>query len=430
MHHRTLHSVGCAALGLGAIACTSRLGEAPTLGETSSTASSSGAAEPDTSSSSGESHDSIDGSSGESGTGEDTDIPIDPCAVQTWPNDGSEVIELVEQVPVDDWYHYDGNIHYRSFLTEMSPIPGTQARGLASVDGAPGPYYWGATVSGVSAVPYRGQRVRMRALVGLKDVEHSASLWLRLDEGEAALALDNPLDHPDWGTSADWEIHEAVMDVPVETEGLAFGSLLIGPGTIVVGAPSFEIVTDEVPTTMPNRRQPPTALGCFAPTDDAVVEVFHYTRPDVWYDFENEEPVPDLALARDEDVTHDGVPTLHVAMHGSAVLGDSLTVWWPSEAATRRVRLTLPVRAELTGDVQLFLDVYDGDELAVSRIIAPVELPAGDVWTPLTVVAEVPASARIGIDAGVVADGAGELWLGYGVIEHVTEDVPLSPLAE
>jgi hypothetical protein len=45
-------------------------------------------------------------------------------------------------------------------------------------------------------------------------------------------------------------------------------------------------------------------------------------------------------------------------------------------------------------------------------------------------VAEVPESTRTVASAGIQVEGSGELWVGYGVIEAVTEDVPLSPLLE
>lgn len=46
----------------------------------------------------------------------------------------------------------------------------------------------------------------------------------------------------------------------------------------------------------------------------------------------------------------------------------------------------------------------------------------------LDVAADVPASGKLELDFGVHLEGAGELWIGYGVFEHVTDDVPLTPI--
>jgi hypothetical protein len=399
--------------------------------ESSTTSAESSASDEGSSGSTGSattSSQSSDGSSTSSSGGDE----VMPCP-PSWPDDGSEVVELVSHDSVAEWFHNDVNPDYHSFLSDTSPIPGTQTRGLAAFrdNAVVAPYQYGATVGGMPAEPFQGKRIRMRSLVALEGVEGSASLWMRLDEemGETSLALDNPHNHPGWGTSTDWELHEVVMDVPTQTTWIAFGSLLVGPGTIVVSDPSFEIVTDAVPTTSPNRRPPPEAITCSEPTDAFVEEVLHYTHPHVWYDLGNEQPVAGLQLLRDEQIRYDDVPTLHVELDGSARLGDSSVIHWPPGDAYRRVRLTLPIRADFDGEIGLFLEVSDG-ETVVWRATPPIEIDRTDEFSSFTVVGEVPDGVRIDISAGIVAEGTGDLWVGYGVIEHVTDDVPLTPIAE
>jgi hypothetical protein len=413
---------------LAALAC---LGCGPALDVPSDTndASSTGdvddASTTSSSSSSSSSTSSDDGSSGDT-----TGTPEPPCEPD-WPDDGSEVIEVVAQSVVTDWIHNDQyDLDYHMFFTDESPIPGTQAVGIAANDDdlVVSPYHWGPTVGGMDATPFRGARVRMRAMVAMRGVEGSASLWMRIDgDPEPALALDNPDNHPDSGTSLDWEQHEIVMDVPEEATWLAFGTLIVGPGVIVAGNPTFEIVTDDVPTTSPNRRPPSGAITCGMPTDDRVEEVLHYTHADIWYDLLNEDPVPFLTLARDDAMTYDGVPALHVELDGSAEIGDSPLLWWPGSAA-RRIRLTLPVRANFDGELRLAMNVYEG-ETVTTRHTDPIDVEAG-AWTLHTVVTEVGEGPTISFAAGIEAAGVGDFWIGYGVVEHVADDVPLSPLVE
>src|SRR5690606_33194850 len=147
----------------------------------------------------------------------------------------------------------------------------------------------------------------MRAPVGMASVEGYAGLWLRIDTAGTSVNLDNGSDHPIYGTSEDWEIHEIVVDVPADADWIVYGSFLVGPGTVVVADPLCEIVTDEVPTTAPNRRPPPIVGDCVIPLDEHVEEIVHFTRTDTWKDERNRSVIGQSVL-RDEDMTFNGVP--------------------------------------------------------------------------------------------------------------------------
>ena len=91
--------------------------------------------------------------------------------------------------------------------------------------------------------------------------------------------------------------------------------------------------------------------------------------------------------------------------------------------------MTLPIRGNFDGAVRLFLDITLDGMVQLSRVTEPVELDFDGEWASYTVVSEIPETARVELDVGIMAEGTGELWIGYGVIEHVTDDVPLTPVA-
>jgi hypothetical protein len=239
-------------------------------------------------------------------------VDPEPCPDSQWPDDGSEVLEHVTESAVVDWTETGFSALYSTYLSDDSPVPGQQTLGLSGNPPDATAYNFGATIDMMSAVELRGRRIRMRAPVALSSVEVRANLWLRIDvtTGESA-NLDNGSDQPAYGTSEAWQSQEIVVDVPDDAETIVFGSLLSGPGTILVSNPVFDIVSEDVPTTAPNRRRPDVALSCAAPTDAYVEEIVHYTRADQWGPSNG--PAAEQEFGRDDDVTYDGVPSLHVS---------------------------------------------------------------------------------------------------------------------
>jgi hypothetical protein len=354
-------------------------------------------------------------------------VDPEPCPDSQWPDDGSEVLEHVTESAVVDWTETGFSALYSTYLSDDSPVPGQQTLGLSGNPPDATAYNFGATIDMMSAVELRGRRIRMRAPVALSSVEVRANLWLRIDvtTGESA-NLDNGSDQPAYGTSEAWQSQEIVVDVPDDAETIVFGSLLSGPGTILVSNPVFDIVSEDVPTTAPNRRRPDVALSCAAPTDAYVEEIVHYTRADQWGPSNG--PVAGQEFGRDDDVTYDGVPSLHVSGESSSSYAGFFA--WAGQMAGRRLRLTLPLRAMgFTGEARLVFRTMQGEQ-EVARATAPLPLEDGADWVTYTVVAEVPDAAHVVGIAGVELDGVGDVWVGFGVIEAVTDEVPLSPLAE
>ena len=97
---------------------------------------------------------------------------------------------------------------------------------------------------------YRGQRLRLAAVVRSEGVERWAGLWMRIDgPGRHTLAFDNMQQRGITGTT-DWTPYSVVLDVAErESEKIAFGVLLSGAGQIWIADVRIEAVGAEVPTT-------------------------------------------------------------------------------------------------------------------------------------------------------------------------------------
>jgi hypothetical protein len=109
---------------------------------------------------------------------------------------------------------------------------------------------FGALTQSFPADEYRGQRLRLLGWVQTNTVRGEASLWMRVDgPGGKVLAFDNMSRRRVVNTS-DWTMNFIVMDVPPEAEQILFGLLLVGDGEAWVDCLSFEVVDDEVPTTL------------------------------------------------------------------------------------------------------------------------------------------------------------------------------------
>ena len=110
---------------------------------------------------------------------------------------------------------------------------------------------FGTIMQQLKAKAYRGQRLRLSALVRSEDVERWAGRWMRIDgtSGRSSLTFDNMHDRSITGTT-DWTRHAVVLDVAAsESEKIAFGILLSGPGKLWITDVKIEAVGPDVPTT-------------------------------------------------------------------------------------------------------------------------------------------------------------------------------------
>ena len=98
---------------------------------------------------------------------------------------------------------------------------------------------FGNVMQSVSAVPYRGKKVRFRASVRAE--QGQAQLWLRVDrQGDERGFFDNMGDRPI--RDAAWKPYEIVGEVADDAVSLNFGMILVGTGRAWIDGASLEVV--------------------------------------------------------------------------------------------------------------------------------------------------------------------------------------------
>lgn len=107
---------------------------------------------------------------------------------------------------------------------------------------------FGTLMQNASANKYLGKRVRMSGWVKTENVEKWVGLWLRVDKGNQSIAFDNMGERPIKGTT-DWKKYEIVLDVAIDAEMLAYGTLIEGTGKVWFDDIQFEIVDNQTETT-------------------------------------------------------------------------------------------------------------------------------------------------------------------------------------
>ncbi len=96
---------------------------------------------------------------------------------------------------------------------------------------------------------YREKRLRFSAVVKAEEVEGMAGLWMRVDDAKSTiLGFDNMSNRPIRGT-IDWQGYEVVLDVPQESESVAFGILLQGAGQVWINDIQLTEVDLDVPVS-------------------------------------------------------------------------------------------------------------------------------------------------------------------------------------
>ncbi|MEM1252765.1 MAG: hypothetical protein AAGI69_10045 [Cyanobacteria bacterium P01_H01_bin.21] len=106
---------------------------------------------------------------------------------------------------------------------------------------------------------YQGQRLRLRGYVKAKAVDDWAGMWMRVDSASGqVLSFDNMEERAIRGTT-DWQPYDIVLDVPVESNNIAFGLLLAGNGQVWMDNLQFEVVDDTTPTTNMTLEEPSRA---------------------------------------------------------------------------------------------------------------------------------------------------------------------------
>jgi hypothetical protein len=111
-----------------------------------------------------------------------------------------------------------------------------------------GPNQFGATAAIVNAEPYRGRRVRVRALIRTDSATVGGSTWLRIDGVSGSLQLENNMSRMLSGTTG-WSEQITTLDVPTSATRIIYGLLLSGGGTLHAKDVSIENLAPSSPAT-------------------------------------------------------------------------------------------------------------------------------------------------------------------------------------
>lgn len=124
---------------------------------------------------------------------------------------------------------------YTAEVTDQDPGKDARSLRLSSAGSANSNASFGRVSQVISAVPYRGRRIALRALARApRSSAGSAGLWLRIDTKGQAVFNNNMLDRPI--SSAEWKPYEIEAEVPADADQIVVGLLLQGTGEVFVDA--------------------------------------------------------------------------------------------------------------------------------------------------------------------------------------------------
>ena len=135
---------------------------------------------------------------------------------------------------------------------DMGNDPSVSLHGKSSgyiKNNKPEPGGFGTYMQMFDAADFRGKRVQFSAFVRTENVENWASLWMRVDGEDKAIAFDNMQKRAIKGTQT-WTRYAVVLDVDsAKAKRIAIGVLLAGKGTVWIDDVRFETVGENVPVT-------------------------------------------------------------------------------------------------------------------------------------------------------------------------------------
>ncbi|MEZ2127584.1 glyoxalase superfamily protein [Sinorhizobium sp. CB9] len=130
---------------------------------------------------------------------------------------------------------------------------------------------FGTLAQTVSAVPFRGRRLEVRADLATEGVSHGATIWVRVDRSPGnILAFDNLKECPDMGWlfgDSSWIQRKVVIDVPNEGVSMQFGFFLKGTGTVWSREFSLSVVDDSHALTAKPYMEPAQAPAWIPPAN-------------------------------------------------------------------------------------------------------------------------------------------------------------------
>ncbi|MEN9974367.1 MAG: hypothetical protein RLZZ282_373, partial [Verrucomicrobiota bacterium] len=138
---------------------------------------------------------------------------------------------------------------YKEHVEPTGSPQGAPAAVIESL--VPAPKSFTAMNQTISAVVFRGKRVRFDGEIMTQGVKNWAGFWLRADDKKGKIvAFQNMQKRGLEGTTA-WKHEEIVLDIPDDAELMYFGMILDGAGKVKSSGLSLEIVDSSVPLTEP-----------------------------------------------------------------------------------------------------------------------------------------------------------------------------------
>jgi hypothetical protein len=132
------------------------------------------------------------------------------------------------------------------FATDSVPLSITAKEGGSA-------HGFGTLMQKLAAEDYRNGRWRLSARMRTEGASR-AQMWMRVDGSDhKVLAFDNMGWRPVLGTT-DWKTYQIVLDVPDDSDAIAFGFLLSGSGEVWADGFRLERVNGTVSTTAPNMK--------------------------------------------------------------------------------------------------------------------------------------------------------------------------------
>lgn len=125
---------------------------------------------------------------------------------------------------------------------------------------------FGTMAQVISAEPYRGGAIRVACELSARALEGTGTIWLRVDDRSGrVLQFENLMQRPGVAVrnTEDWKGFAITLDVPEAAEGIYFGFMMHGRGTLWARNFSVDAVEarDQPEQRRPHRFERPTNLG-------------------------------------------------------------------------------------------------------------------------------------------------------------------------
>ena len=270
---------------------------------------------------------------------------------------------------------------------------------------------------------HRGKRLKLTVWTKNKDVRGWAGAWMRVDgpakgSGQSShLSFDNMQDRPITGTS-DWTKHEIVLDVPSESNKIAYGVLLNGAGTVWMDDFQFRDVDKSVATTGKDVSKALNEAGS------------QLKLPKSWFKAGSHPNEYDMGL---DDTEHrNGTKCGVIGSNTSEAsgFGTLMQVCDAGEYRGKRLKLSAWTKAkDVVGWAGVWMRVDGPERKSNSSSYLSFDnmqdrpITGTSDWTKHEIVLDVPDEST-DIAFGVLLDGTGKVWMDDFQFELVDKSVP------